>query len=322
MRHFMSTHLYKVCICTTVRFKLANVFKTCRTMKTIFLIVAIAAGVVFGNSIGKIDKNKLKIELKKLLAAIKDESSFPDSDEGDFPVQPIKLRALKKALSFFPEGHVWRKKARVGSKGYVRVCVCVCVRVCVCACVRACVRACARACVCGRLWARVGACGRACVSVRVCIPVCAYFYAHNVLFCAFFSVCRHTIKANDFWAKLGSVRTASTPREMADRQQFSEHVYAYMHTYLGLLRYLHGRQIHVVSSPGWRRGLVVVEDRLSAPMFVQHTRSTDNLLWQTIPHLYAPMWKALVSYIYIVSFLMNFPDMAPSPLTVGAIFFM
>ena len=47
-------------------------------------------------------------------------------------------------------------------------------------------------------------------------------------------------------------------------------------TYLGLLRYLHDRmllrlygQIHVVSSPGLRRGLVVVDDRLSAPMFVQ-----------------------------------------------------
>ena len=49
----------------------------------------------------------------------------------------------------------------------------------------------------------------------------------------------------------------------------------------------------------------------------QHTRSTDNLFWQTIPHLYAPMWKALVSYIYIISFLMNFPDNygpPPSPL--------
>ena len=175
----MSTHLYKVCICTTVRFKLANVFKTCRTMKTIFLIVAIAAGVVFGNSIGKIDKNKLKIELKKLLAAIKDESSFPDSDEGDFPVQPIKLRALKKALSFFPEGHVWRKKARVGSKGYVRVCVCVCVRVCVCACVRACVRAGVRARVCVR--ALVGACGR----VWACLCVCACVYTClRILLCA------------------------------------------------------------------------------------------------------------------------------------------
>ena len=67
---------------------------------------------------------------------------------------------------------------------------------------------------------------------------------------------------------------------------------------LGLLRYLHDRrlwslygQIHVISSPCWRRGLVVVDDQLSAPMFVQpvlkwqHTRSTDNLFWQTIPHL-------------------------------------
>ena len=102
-------------------------------------------------------------------------------------------------------------------------------------------------------------------------------------------------------------------------------------TYLGLLRYLHDRrllrlgQIHVVSSPCWTRGLVIVDDRLSAPMFVQpvlkrqHTRSTDNLFWQTIPHLYTPMWKALVSYIYIVSFFMNFPDMSPSPLTLGVI---
>ena len=106
----------------------------------------------------------------------------------------------------------------------------------------------------------------------------------------------------------------------------------YTHTYLGLLRYLHDRrllsfygQIHVVSSPCWRRGLVVVDDRLSAPMFVQpvlkrqHTRSTDNLFWQTIPHLYAPMWKAHVSYIYIVSFFMNFPDMAPRVLSLWAL---
>ena len=161
----LRVHICIKCACTTVGFKLANLIKTSDTMKTVFLIVAIAAGIVFGNSIRKIDNNKLKIELKKLLAAIKDESSFPDSDEGDFPVQSIKLRALKKALSFFPKGHVWRKTARVGAKGYVpkRVSVCGCVRVCagVCGCVRVCAGVCG-----GR--AAVRATGRACVYVRVC----------------------------------------------------------------------------------------------------------------------------------------------------------
>ena len=177
MRYFTSTQLYKVCMyhCGV---KLANLFKTSDTMKTVFLIVAIAAGVVFGNSIGKIDKSKLKIELKKLLAAIKDETSFPDSDEGDFPGQPIKLRALKKALSFFPEGHVWRKKARVGSKGYVpmRVSVCGCVRVC--ACVRACVRAYVRACV-RQACCRAG--DWACMCVCACVCVSAHNYIIDVV---------------------------------------------------------------------------------------------------------------------------------------------
>ena len=172
----LRVHVCIKCACTTVGFKLANLIKTSDTMKTVFLIVAIAAGVVFGNSIRKID-NKLKIELKKLLAAIKDESTFSDSDEGDFPGQPIKLRALKKALSFFPKGHVWRKTARVGSKGYVpkRVSVCGCVRVCagvcgcvrVCACVRTRVRACVRACV-RQACCRAGDWACVCVYVRVC----------------------------------------------------------------------------------------------------------------------------------------------------------
>ena len=92
-------------------FNLANLIKTSDTMKIVFLIVAIAAGAVIVSSLGRNDKTELDIELKTLLAAIEDDSSSPESDEGDFPVQPIKQHALKEAISF------WRKKARVDSEG-------------------------------------------------------------------------------------------------------------------------------------------------------------------------------------------------------------
>ena len=80
-------------------FNLANLIKTSDTMKTVFLLVAIVAGAVVDSSLGRIDKTKLGIELKTLLAAIEDDSSSRESDEGDFPVQPIKQHALEEAIS-------------------------------------------------------------------------------------------------------------------------------------------------------------------------------------------------------------------------------
>ena len=57
---------------------------------------------------------------------------------------------------------------------------CVSVRVCLCVCVCACVsvRVCLCVCVCACVSVRVCLC----VCVCVCVSVCAYFYAHNVLF--------------------------------------------------------------------------------------------------------------------------------------------